>query len=345
MSNEPKGGANKGANKAAAAGANSGKTKMRTYTRRQVIGKVARTSAAVAAATGAGLWLLNREPSTGPELHTIGDHRVPRPQGAIDIAVANGPDAAANVRQVLAALGGISTFVRPGERVVIKPNVGWNRLPEQAANTNPAVVAEMVRQVVGAGAEEVWVTDVSVNNPERCFARSGIAKAARDAGGQVVLPSKRGFRSVQTDGQLLSQLEVLWPFVEADRVINLPMVKQHSLCAATIAMKNWYGTLGGHRARLHQDIDRSIVDLSNMVKSTLTVVDVTHVLVTNGPSGGSLDDVKRVGVVYAGVDEVALDAYGARFLDLVPGDLGFVTHGAATGRGRSDLENLKIEEV
>ncbi len=319
---------------------------VRHYSRREILQRVAASGAAVAATVGLGAWLLDRKPPGANEtLIEIADHRVTRPLGSVDIAVARGRDVAAMVQKALAAMGGIESFVRPGERVVIKPNVGWNRLPAQAANTNPEIVAEVARLVIAAGAAEVWVTDNPVNNAERCFARSGIADAVRKAGAELILPNELSFRTVAVGGQLLRVGDVLWPFVEADRIINLPVVKQHGLCHATMAMKNWYGVLGGHRVRLHQNIDRSIVELAGMVKPTLTIMDATRVLMANGPSGGSLDDVKRFDTIVVGVDEVALDAYGSQFLDRTPSEITFIGLAEREGIGRSDYQNMKMVEI
>jgi uncharacterized protein (DUF362 family) len=295
---------------------------------------------------GLGWWLRERPgEKVAKALPQIKDHRLPKPQGATDMVIVHGTDPTANVRKAIAALGGMSRFVNKGERVVVKPNIGWNRLPEQAANTNPLVVAEVVRQVVAAGASKVWVTDVSVNTPEQCYARSGIEKAAKEAGGQVVRPDATAFREVDVSGKLLRTAEVLYPFVEADRVINLPIVKQHGLSLATLSMKNWYGVLGGQRVKLHQDIHLSIVDLAKMVKPTLTILDATRILLANGPTGGSLSDVKQMDLVAAGTDEVALDAFGAGLLNLVPGDVGFIVEGMKAGLGIMDYRSLKLQEL
>ncbi len=279
------------------------------------------------------------------KLPTIKDHRVAKVPGAVDMAIARGPDPAVNVRRAIAAVGGMGRFVNPGERVVIKPNIGWNRLPEQAANTNPDVIAEVVRQVAAAGAGKIWVTDVSVNTPAECFSRSGIEKAAKAAGATVILPEPNGFREVDVSGKLLRTGDVLIPFVEADRVINVPIVKQHGLSGATMALKNWYGVLGGQRVKLHQNIHVSIVDLAVMMKPSLTVLDATRILLANGPTGGSLADVKRTDTVAVGTDEVALDAFGAGLLGLAPSDLGFLVEGMKAGLGTLDWHSLKTEEL
>jgi len=313
---------------------------------RRAFMRVGITSALAVGSVALGLGLRARDGHGKKKaLPKLKDHRVPKVQGAVEMAIVRGPDAAANVRRAVAAVGGMERFVKKGERVVVKPNIGWNRLPEQAANTNPEVVAEVVRLVAAAGAGKVWVTDVSVNTAEQCFTRSGIEKAAKAAGAIVVRPDAPNFREVDVSGKLLKTGDVLFPFVDADRVINVPLVKQHGLSGATMAMKNWYGVLGGQRVKLHQNIHLSIVDLAAMVKPTLTILDATRILLANGPTGGSLADVKQMDTIAVGTDEVALDAFGATLLGLVPGDLGFIIEGMKAGLGTSDWRSLKTEEL
>jgi uncharacterized protein (DUF362 family) len=308
--------------------------------------RVGTTTALAAGAVALGLGLRARD-GGGPAkaLPKIKDHRMAKVAGAVELAIARGPDPAANVRRAIAAVGGMERFVKRGERVVIKPNIGWNRLPEQAANSNPDVVAEVVRQVIAAGAGKVWVTDVSVNTAEQCFARSGIEKAALAAGATVIRPESNAFREVDVSGKLLRTGDVLYPFVEADRVINVPVVKQHGLSGATMALKNWYGVLGGQRVKLHQNIHLSIVDLALMVKPTLTIMDATRILLANGPTGGSLADVKQMDTVAVSTDEVALDAFGAGLLGLSPNDIGFIVEGMKAGLGTLDWRSLKTDEL
>jgi uncharacterized protein (DUF362 family) len=317
----------------------------RGLTRRQLL-QVAATLGLSASAVAAGLALHGRDANGGrPPPARLRDHRVPAAAGAVELAIARGPDAADNVRRAVEALGGMAAFVRPGDRVLIKPNVGWNRLPDQAANTQPEVVAQVVKMVRAAGAARVWVSDFPVNNPERCFERSGIRAAVGAAGGDLVLPDGGSFRDVEVGGHVVSLAEVIWPLVDADKVINLPVVKQHGLSRATLGMKNWYGVVGGHRARMHQAIHRAIVDLAAFVRPTLTILDGTRALVANGPSGGSLDDVRRLDTVAAAVDPVALDAFGASLLGLAPADVGFIVEAEKAGLGRSAWRSLKVSEV
>lgn len=261
------------------------------------------------------------------------------------IVVARGLIAADATRAVIERLGGMSRFVRPGETVAIKPNIGWDRAPAQAANTNPEVVAALILMCREAGAKRVVVTDVSCNDARRSFTRSGIWQATEEAGGVIMLPAEHRLRERNIGGQILGRMPVLTPALTADRLINVPVAKHHGLSRFTGAMKNLYGLLGGRRNRLHQRIDESIVDLTDFAKATLTVMDATRVLVRRGPQGGSLDDVALVGEVIAGVDPVAIDAYTCRHIGLSPSDLPYLWLASARELGQAELAKVRIEEI
>ena len=273
------------------------------------------------------------------ELRQVRDFRVPPSQARISVAKSS-LDAAELTRRAIEALGGMSRFVSRGDIVAVKPNIGWDRTPAQAANTNPKVVAEVVRLCLEAGAHRVVVSDASCNEPRRSFQRSGIWRAAHEAGGDVILPAPHRFRSMRLGGDLLDEWPVYLPLIEADRVINVPVAKHHNLCRYTGAMKNWYGVLGGRRNRLHQNIHLSIADLASFMRPTLTVLDATRVLVRNGPQGGNLSDALDLNQVVAGVDEVAVDTYGARILGIDPTSVGYIQLGQERGLGTVDLADL-----
>jgi len=272
-----------------------------------------------------GRWSGNGAPAAIPRRDIAQD---PSRPAAI---VAAGGAIAPMVRAAVDALGGIGRFVTADDVVLVKPNMAWDRPPDMGANTHPAVVAEVVRLCRGAGAARVMVGDVSVHDAARVAARSGIADAARSAGAELVLPDDGGFREAALGGSVLSSWEVFRPALTATKIINVPVVKDHALTRLTAGLKNWYGVLGGTRARLHQDIDTSIADLAVAFRPTLTVVDATRVMTKGGPTGGRLEDVRPVGLVAAGTDPVALDAWGARLLGLDPRTIGYLA--LAEGRG------------
>lgn len=258
---------------------------------------------------------------------------------------ATNTDPVAALNAALDGIGGIRRFVQSGETVVVKPNVGWDRTPEQGANTHPALVSEMVRLCLAAGAGRVIVSDVSCNDPRRSFLRSGIREAGEAAGARVMLPSKEDFVEVDLGGVVLKNWPVLRHFIEADRLINMPVVKQHSLTRCTVGMKNLYGILGGRRNRLHQEIDQSIVDLAAFVRPTLTVVDATRVMIRGGPQGGSLDDVRIENTVMCATDQVAADARSAEFLGLGGRQVGHIALAAQSGLGSLDYRNAGYKDV
>lgn len=255
------------------------------------------------------------------------------------------PDPAALVRKAVDAIGGMRRFISRGDVVVVKPNIGWDRTPIHAANTNPKVVAEVVRLAYDAGAKSVIVTDASCNEPNRCFQRSGIWKAAYDVGADVVIPAAHRFRQMRLKGEVLDDWPVYTPLVNADKVINVPIAKHHNLSKYTAAMKNWYGSLGGRRNRLHQNIDVSIADLATFMQPTLTIVDAVRVLMRNGPQGGNVADAKDMHTVIATTDQVAADAYGCQLIGRKAEEIPYIKMGHERGLGTMFWQNLRVAEV
>jgi uncharacterized protein (DUF362 family) len=315
-----------------------------TFSRREALIQLLRLGGVAAGSVGLAFWLSERSqrPEPGPTISFKRSHTVPRDPGLPEMGIIQGDDPEQLVRQAVEELGGIQRFVARADIVVVKPNIGWDRTPEQAANTNPLVVAEIVRQCWNAGAKKVIVTDVSCNEPRRCFQRSGIAEAARREGAEVILPDLARFKDVDLQGEVLHEWPVLDPFLKADKIINAPIAKNHSLTGTTLGMKNWYGILGGARHRLHQKIHESLVDLADFMRPTLTIIDCYRVLMRNGPTGGNLEDVVLKKTLIAGTDPVALDAYVAKaYWNLDVSALPYLQMAAQRGLGTYEFENLR----
>jgi uncharacterized protein (DUF362 family) len=270
---------------------------------------------------------------------------LPEAAEKIDLAVAHGASPAMITKTAIDAMGGIKRFISRGDVVVIKPNMGWDRLPEQAANTNPEVVATVVKLCFEAGAGKVKVFDRPVNDPRRCYVQSGIASAASALGAEVNYVDERKFREITINGQALKSWPLYTEILEADKVINMPIAKHHGLSKLTMAMKNWMGIMGGRRNSIHQRLDESLVDLSMVVKPALTVLDAVRILTANGPQGGDLKDVKKTDTVVVGIDQVAVDSYGATLFGMKGSDLGFVRMGNKAGLGTMDLSKLKVKKL
>ena len=271
----------------------------------------------------------------------------PKVSGKADLAVARGIDESPAVitKAAINAMGGIKKFVSRGDVVVIKPNMSWDRLPEQAANTNPEVVATVVKLCFEAGAKKVKLFDRSVSDPRRCYKQSGIADAVSATGAELTYIDDRRFRDIAIKGQVLKSWPLYQDVFEADKVINIPIAKHHGLARLTMAMKNWMGVMGGQRGRIHQKIGESLADLALVIKPTLTVLDAVRILMANGPQGGNLADVKRMDTVIVGVDQVAVDAYGATLFGMKGSDLSYVKAAASAGIGTMDLSKLKIKTL
>lgn len=314
--------------------------------RREFLKRAARAGATLALAGTAGLALHDTHAPTGVTASTASGPPLPdwslRDDGP-RLAIITGRDRRRTLERSIDALGGIGRFIRPGDRVLLKPNAGFATPPDLCATTHPDVIGAMVRLCLGAGARAVIVTDNPVGDPATSFRLSGIAEAAEQAGATVVLPRESMFRSVSLPGStLIRDWPILAePFDGIDRVIGICPVKDHSRSGATMALKNWYGLLGGRRNLFHQRISEIIRDLAVMVRPTLVILDGTAVMRRNGPTGGALDDVEIRNTLIASLDPVAADAFGATLLGRVAGDLPWLGMAAAAGVGTVDWESLK----
>jgi len=312
--------------------------------RRDALIRLLRVAGAGAGAAGIGAWLSQHSfrPEAALATPAKHGHQMPPDPSLPEMAIIHGEDPASLARQAVEELGGMRRFVARSDIVLVKPNIGWDRTPEQAANTNPDVVAEIVHQCLGAGAKRVIVADVSCNEARRCFQRSGIAEAAQRAGAEVILPEPSRFKDVDIKGEILREWQVFDPFLNVDKVINVPIAKHHGLTGTTLGMKNWYGMLGGQRNQLHQKIHESLVDLADFVRPTLTVIDCYRILVRNGPTGGNLDDVLLKKTLVASTDPVAIDAYVAKaYWNLEVDALPYLKLAAKRGLGTYEFEKVR----
>ncbi len=258
------------------------------------------------------------------------------------ISVVKGENPALITRKAVALIGGMQNFVSRGDVVIIKPNMAWDRTPLQAANTNPEVVAEAVSLSLKAGAAKVKVFDNTCNMPRRVYKRSGIAAAAKKAGAEVSFMDERKFTESGINGDALRQWPVCRDALEADKIINVPVAKHHSLTRLTMGIKNLMGLIGGRRNLLHQHIDTSIVDLAAFFKPTLTILDAFRILTANGPQGGNLKDVETLKTVVASSDPVAVDSIGASFFGLKAADLPYLLQAYERGLGEMNLDNMSV---
>jgi uncharacterized protein (DUF362 family) len=317
----------------------------RSMTRRDFLIRSAKAGACVAAAGGLGLSLYDSKAPQRSQgkgaLVTLPDFSIPR-MGS-QMSIVRGEDRVQTVQRALKPLGGIEAFVRTGDRVLVKVNAAFATPPILSATANPELVAEVARLCFKAGASSVTVTDNPINDPASCFTLTGIAQAARSVGAQVVIPRKSSFKPTTLQGGTLIKDWPLFytPLEAADKLIGIAPVKDHHRSGASMTMKNWYGLLGGRRNLFHQDIHNIIKELSMMVSPTLVILDGTWTMMTNGPTGGSLADLKQTNTMIVSTDQVAADAFGATLLGKTASHLPYIGKAQAEGVGQSDYESIK----
>lgn len=241
------------------------------------------------------------------------------------------------VEAALKAMGGIDKFITRGDIVVVKPNVAFDKNPDLAATSQPDTVAAVVKMCLAAGAREVRVCDNPINNPESCFFKTKVGEAALKAGAKLILPQESYFEDLYIGGETITNTWRMFykPFKDATKVIGVSPVKDHNLCKATITMKNWYGLLGNPRNQFHQNIHGIITDFGLMMKPTLVIADGRKLLMRNGPTGGSLNDVKRSDTIVVGTDQVAVDSWCVtRLLDKQRHEILYLDKSIAKGYGK-----------
>ncbi|MBN2056884.1 DUF362 domain-containing protein [bacterium] len=265
------------------------------------------------------------------------------------LAVTRGEDHSGLAAKVLEPFGGMEAFVKKGMTVVIKPNIGWDRFPAQAANTNPEIVRAMALLALGAGAAKVMVFDNTCNDERRCYASSGI-KAILDAMNDKRVTcdfmDERKFVPVKIQaGRALKEWPLYKDVLDADVLINLPVAKHHTLAKLSLGLKNTMGIMGGNRGRIHRNIGQNLADLATVVRPELTVIDATRILLRNGPVGGNLDDVKHLDTLIASIDPVAADAYATTLFELAPREIDATRAAYEMGLGEIDLNKATIITV
>jgi uncharacterized protein (DUF362 family) len=262
------------------------------------------------------------------------------------VAVADGGDPAAITRNAINALGGIKRFVKPGNTVVVKPNMGWDRTPELGANTNPLVVRAVVEECLQAGAKKVKVFDRTCNDERRCYKNSGIEAALKGLKGvEVKHVEEERYKKVALNGKALKEWELYGEALSADVFINVPVLKHHGLSKLTIGMKNVMGIMGGNRGSIHKNIDVALADINSVFKTHLVVVDATRILTAHGPQGGDIKDVRKLNKVIASTDIVAADAYATTLFGLKPEDIAVTVEAHKRGLGEMRIERMKILKV
>jgi len=248
--------------------------------------------------------------------------------------------------QAILALGGMKQFISQGDVVVIKPNIGWARAPEFAANTNPDLIAEVIKSCYATGAKEVKVFDRTCNDPRRCYSASEIEEKAEAAGAEVLQIRKNKFSKIELKhGKVLKEWEIYKDYLEADKVINIPIAKHHSLSHISLGTKNLMGVMGGNRGSIHSGFDEKLADISGEILPTLTIIDAYRILTANGPTGGNLADVKLQRSLIASSCMVTADYLGMELFSLQLSQVGHIREMIDRGINKYDPTNFNLKQI
>ncbi|MDI6766970.1 MAG: DUF362 domain-containing protein [Bacteroidota bacterium] len=245
------------------------------------------------------------------------------------------------------AFGGMKEFIKKGQKVVVKPNIGWDVVPERAGNTHPKLISRIIKHCIDAGAKEVYVVDHTCDEWQRCYKNSGIEKAVKEAGGKIVPGNSESYYQTVSipNGKSLKTAKEHEVILGADVFINVPILKSHSGTTLTIAMKNLMGNVWDRKYWHRNDLHQCIADFATYRKPHLNIVDAYYVMKTNGPRGVSVEDVVSMKSQLISTDIVAVDAAAAKLFGMKPEDIDHIQIAADMKIGRKDLDKLKINRI
>lgn len=243
--------------------------------------------------------------------------------------------------------GGLKNFIKKGQTVVVKPNIGWDVPPERAANTNPKLVRRIIEHCYNAGAKQVYVFDNTCDNWTRCYSNSGIERAVKDAGGKIVSGAQESYYQKVTlpKAKKLKHTQIHELIMDSDVFINVPVLKHHAAGRLTISMKNMMGVVWDRGYWHQQDLHQCIADFAAYKKPTLNIVDAYNVMTKHGPRGVSKGDLVTMKSLIISTDMVAADAASAKLYGIEPKDVNYIEMAADAKAGRMDLNKLNIKRI
>jgi len=268
-------------------------------------------------------------------------------KSSYDLVAVKGGEPEIMFDKAIASLGGMNHFVKKGQTVVVKPNIGWDVSPERAGNTNPKLVERIIQHCFNSGAKNVYVFDHTCDNWTRCYSDSGIERVVKDSGGKIVSGESESYYQEVSfkGGKVMNTAKVHELILSADVFINVPILKHHSSSKITAAMKNLMGVVWDrgywHQNNLHQ----CIADFSLYRKPDLNIVDAYYVMKRNGPRGVSKDDLVLLKSQIISTDIVAADSAAAKLFGVDPGDIPYIKLADEMKVGSKDLSKLKINRI
>jgi uncharacterized protein (DUF362 family) len=264
-----------------------------------------------------------------------------------DLVAVKGGEPEEMFDKAIAEFGGIKKFIRKGQKVLVKPNIGWDVIPENSANTNPKLVKRIIEQCFNAGAKDVYVFDHTCDNWNKCYTNSGIEKAVTDAGGKIVSGANESYyHEVKIpNGKNLKDSKVHELVLDSDVFINVPVLKNHGGSRLTICMKNMMGVVWDRGYWHRNDLHQCIADFATYCKPTLNVVDAYNVMKRYGPRGVSKEDVVNMKSLLISTNMVVADAAAAKIFGMEPEDINYIKYADEMKVGSMNLENLSIKRI
>ncbi len=267
---------------------------------------------------------------------------------AYDLVAIKGGEPDAMFDEAIKQFGGIKTFVKKNQKVLIKPNIGWDAVPERGANTHPKLVSRVIKHCFDAGAKEVYVFDHTCDDWKRSYTNSGIEKAVKDAGGTLVTGNSESmYQEVSIkSGKRLTQAKVHELVLDSDVFINMPILKNHGSTKLSLCMKNMMGVVWDRGYWHRNDLHQCIADYATYSKKpVLNVIDAYYMMKQNGPRGVSTDDVVVMKSQILATDIVAADASAAKMFGMEPADVSYIKYADAMGVGKMDLSKMNIKRI
>jgi uncharacterized protein (DUF362 family) len=269
------------------------------------------------------------------------------PSALYDLVAIKGGEADVMFAKGIEALGGMKTFVKKGQKVVLKPNIGWDVPPERGGDTNPKLISEIIKHCFAAGAKEVVVFDNTCDNWQRAYRNSGIESAVTSAGGKIAPGNTEGYyhEVTVTGSKNLPTAKIHELILDADVFINVPILKDHNSARLTMSMKNLMGAVWDRRAWHANDLHQCIADFAAYRKPDLNILDAYTVMKRNGPRGVSEEDVVTMKSQLISTDMVTTDVAGAKLFGLSPSDIRYIQIAEQQKVGRADLDHLNIKKI
>jgi uncharacterized protein (DUF362 family) len=281
------------------------------------------------------------------KLGNIFANRLTFPANDYDLVAVKGGEPDVMFDKAIESLGGMKRFVKKGQKVVVKPNIGWNAAPERGANTNPKLIARIIQHCFDAGAKDVYVFDHTCDDWSESYQVSGIEKAVNDSGGKIVPGNdEKYYRDVKVkDGKRLNEAKMHELILDSDVFINVPILKNHNSAKVTASMKNLMGIVWDRKYWHKNDLHQCIADMVTFRKPDLNVVDAYYVLKQHGPRGVSVDDVVTMKSLIVSTDIVAADTAAVKLYGVEPESISYINIAADMKLGRMDLEKLNINRI